>query len=67
MNFSKKSHFLKNVSRFKVKNKKIMKSTQCIEQVGVRLRKKILWKIRKIEGNIEYLPFLNCYKLFFHK
>ena len=42
MNFSKKSHFLKNVSRFKVKNKKIMKSTQCIEQVGVRLRKKIL-------------------------
>ena len=40
--FSKKSHFLKNESRFKVKNKKIMKSTQCIEQVGVRLRKKIL-------------------------
>ena len=38
MNFSKKSHILKNVSRFKEKYKKIM------IQVGMRLCKKNFWK-----------------------
>ena len=40
MNFSKESHFLKNASRFKTRFKKIMRFTQCIVQVGMRLCKK---------------------------
>ena len=40
MNFSKKSHFLKNVSKFKARYKKTMRFTSCIVQVGVRLCKK---------------------------
>ena len=40
INFSKKSHFLKNVSKFKARYKKTMRFTPCIVQVGVRLCKK---------------------------
>ena len=37
INFSKKSHFLKNVSKFKGRYEKTMRFTQCIVQVGMRL------------------------------
>ena len=48
MNFSKKSQYLKNMSGFKAKYKKIMRFTQCIVQVGVRLCKK------KVVENVQY-------------
>ena len=44
MNFSKKSHFLKNVFKFKARYKKTMRFTQCIVQVGMRLCKKTILK-----------------------
>ena len=65
MNFSKKSHFLKNVSRFKARYKKTMKFTQCIVWVGMRLYKKKNWKICNIEANFEYFAFLNCFNITF--
>ena len=65
MNFSKKSHFLKNVSKFKARYKKTMRFMQCIAQVGVRLCKKKILKICNIEANIEYFAFLNCCNLTF--
>ena len=40
MDSSKKSHVLKNVSRFKTRYKKIMRFKQCIAQVGMSLCKK---------------------------
>ena len=48
MNFSKMSQFLKSMSGFKTKYKKIMRFTQCIVQVGVRLCKK------KVLKNVQY-------------
>lgn len=48
INFSKKTHFLKNVSRFKTISKKIFRFTQCMVQVSMRLCKKIYSK------NIQY-------------
>ena len=44
MNFSKKSHFLKNLFRFKARYKKILRSTQCILQVGMTIIKKNFFK-----------------------
>ena len=49
MNFSKKSHFLKNVSRFRGRYKKTMRLTQCIAK----------WKMRNTEANIKYVAFVN--------
>ena len=65
MNFSKKSHFLKNVSRFKAKYKKIMRYKQCIVQVRTKLCKKKNLKNVQIVANIEYFAFLNCCNLTF--
>ena len=36
MNFSKKSHILENVSKFKTRYKKIIRFTQCIVQVAMK-------------------------------
>ena len=55
MNFSKKSHFLKNVSRFRGRYKKTMRLTQCIAK----------WKMRNTEANIKYFAFVNYFDLFF--
>ena len=63
--FSQKSHFLKNVSRFKRRYKKITRFMQCIVQVGIRLCKKFFWKMSNIQAIIEYFPFLNWYNLTF--
>ena len=48
MNFPKKSHFLNNASRFKVRYKKTMRFTQCIVKVGMRFCK------RKFSKNVQY-------------
>ena len=56
MNYSKKSPFLKNVSRFKARYRKIIRFTQCIVEVGMRCN---------IGVSIEYFAFLNCCNLIF--
>ena len=48
-----------NMSRFKTRCKKIMRFTQCIIQVGMRLCKKNFWKMCDIEANIEFFALLN--------
>lgn len=55
MNFSKRSHFLKNVSRFRGRCKKTMRLTQCIAK----------WKMHNTEANIKYFAFVNCFDLTF--
>ena len=57
--------FFKNVSRFKARYKKIMRFTQCIVQVCVRLCRNFFWQMCDIEANIEYFAFLNCSNLTF--
>ena len=56
MNYSKKSPFLKNISRFKARYRKIIRFTQFIVQVGMRCN---------IGASIEYFAFLNCCNLIF--
>ena len=65
MIFSKKSHFLKNASRFKTRYKKMMRFTQCIVQVGMSLCKKKKLNKSNIETNIEYFSFLDCFNFTF--
>ena len=69
MIFSKKTHFLKNVSRLKARYKKTMRCTHCIVQVGIRLCKKRKRKekcaILRLMLNI--LSFLIVVTSLFHK
>ena len=65
MNFSKKSHFMKSVSRFKARYKKIIRFTQCIVQYVWCSVRNFFWKMCNIEAKIEYFAFLNCCNLTF--
>ena len=65
MNFFKKSHFWKNVSRFKARYKKTMRFTVYCTSRYEALKKKR--KMCNIEANTEYFAFQNCCNLTFHK
>ena len=66
MNFSKNSHFLKSVSRFKARYKRTMRFTQIIVQVGMTLsKKKSLFFLLRLILNI--LPFLIVVVSLFYK
>ena len=67
MNFSKKSHFLKNVSRFKARYKKTIRFTQCIIQVGMRFCKKKKEKCAILRLILNILPFLIVVTSLLHK
>ena len=69
MNFSKKSHFLKNVSKFKARYKKTVRCTHCIVQVGIRLCKKRKWKEKcaTLRLMLNILSFLIVVTSLFHK
>ena len=65
MSICKKLHFLKFFSRIKAKYNKIMRFTQYIVHVGMRLCKNKNWWMCNIVASIEYSGFLNFCSLTF--